>query len=59
MIKFNMTELYNMIQFLKYMKDEMNSVQVRILHNGVSVSMIDNLIEKFHDEYDRRYNEEI
>lgn len=59
MIKFNMTELYNMIQFLKYMKDEMNSVQVRILHNGVSVSMIDNLIEKFQDEYDRRYNEEI
>lgn len=59
MIKFNMTELYNMIQFLKYMKDEMNSVQVHILHNGVSVSMIDNLIEKFQDEYDRRYNEEI
>lgn len=59
MIKFNMTELYNTIQFLKYMKDEMNSVQVRILHNGVSVSMIDNLIEKFQDEYDRRYNEEI
>lgn len=59
MIKFNMTELYNMIQFLKYMKDEMNSVQIRILHNGVSVSMIDNLIEKFQDEYDRRYNEEI
>lgn len=59
MIKFNMTELYNMIQFLKYVKDEMNDVQVRILHNGVSISMIEKLIIKFQNEYDRRYNEEI
>lgn len=59
MIKFNMTELYNMVQFLKYVKDEMNDVQVRILHNGVSISTIEKLIIKFQNEYDRRYNEEI
>ena len=59
MIKFNMTELYNIITLLKYIKDEMNDVQARILHNGVSISMIENLITKFQNEYDRRYNEEI
>lgn len=59
MIKFNMTELYNIIALLKYIKDEMNDVQVRILHNGVSISMIESLITKFQNEYDRRYNEEI
>ena len=59
MIKFNMTELYNIITLLKYIKDEMNDVQVRILHNGVSISMIESLITKFQNEYDRRYNEEI
>ncbi len=59
MMKFNMTDLSNIITLLKYVKDEMESVQVRILHNGVSVSMIENLITKFQNEYDRRYNEEI
>lgn len=59
MIKFNMTELYNIITLLKYIKDEMNDVQVRILHNGVSISMIESLITKFQNEYDRRYNKEI
>lgn len=59
MIKFNMTELYNIITLLKYIKDEMNDVHVRILNNGVSISMIESLITKFQNEYDRRYNEEI
>lgn len=60
MIKFNMTDLSNIITLLKYVKDENERFKNgRMNICNISESQLNNLITKFQNEYDRRYNEEI
>lgn len=60
MIKFNMTDLSNIITLLKYVKDENERFKNGTMNIcNIPESQLNNLITKFQNEYDRRYNEEI
>ena len=60
MIKFNMIELHNIITLLKYIKDENERFKNRKMNIcAIPESQLNDLITKFQNEYNRRYDEEI
>lgn len=60
MMKFNMTDLSNIITLLKYVKDENKRFKNgRLNICSIPESQLNDLITKFQNEYDRRYDEEI
>lgn len=59
MIKFNMTDLSNIITLLQYIKDENERFKNRMNICAIPKSQLNDLITKFQNEYVRRYNEEI
>lgn len=60
MMKFNMTDLSNIITLLKYIKDENECFKNGTMNIcNIPESQLNDLITKFQNEYDRRYDEEI